>query len=126
MPAAGEAGLPFVVCDRPNPITGLESEGNRMAAGFESFVGVADYPMRHAMTAGELALPFHGKLGWGRELRVVRMEGWRRGMGWEKTRLPSVLPPPERHGRRHAPPLPGNPPAGWDQRQRGARVHQAR
>lgn len=98
MQAAGEAGLPLIVCDRPNPITGLLPEGNLVAPGFESFVGIAACPMRHGMTVGELALLFHRELGWGGEVHVARMEGWRRGMWWEETGLPWVMPSPNATG----------------------------
>ncbi len=96
--AAGEAGLPLIVCDRPNPITGLHPEGNLVAPGAESFVGIAAYPMRHAMTLGELALLFRGEHGWGGDVHVVRMAGWTRSMWWEQTGLPWVPPSPNSTG----------------------------
>jgi uncharacterized protein YbbC (DUF1343 family) len=96
--AAAAAGLPLIVCDRPNPITGLHPEGNLVAPGCESFLGIAPYPIRHAMTAGELALWFRDELGVGGDLRVVRMEGWSRSMWWEDTGLPFVPPSPNSTG----------------------------
>lgn len=95
---AGEAGLPFIVCDRPNPITGLHPGGNVAERGFFSFVGVAGYPMRHAMTVGELALLFRGEYGMGRQVHVVEMEGWRREMWWDQTGLCFVPPSPNSTG----------------------------
>ncbi len=96
--SAAAAGLPLIVCDRPNPITGLHPEGNLVAPGCESFLGIAPYPIRHAMTAGELALYFRDELGVGRDVHVVRMAGWRRSMWWEDTGLPFVPPSPSAPG----------------------------
>ena len=55
MEACGEAGVRFVVLDRPNPIGGLLREGPLLVAGFESFVGLHPTPMRHGLTVGEVA-----------------------------------------------------------------------
>jgi uncharacterized protein YbbC (DUF1343 family) len=51
-------------------------------------------PMRHAMTAGELAGMFNSEFGIGCELEVIKMEGWRRAMWFEDTRMPWVMPSP--------------------------------
>jgi uncharacterized protein YbbC (DUF1343 family) len=53
--ACARAGCEVVVLDRPNPIGGLEVEGNLIRSGFTSFVGLYPVPMRHALTLGELA-----------------------------------------------------------------------
>ena len=50
--AARKHGVPVVVCDRPNPIGGLQTEGPMLEPGFESFVGLYPIPMRHGMTVG--------------------------------------------------------------------------
>ena len=76
--AASEAGLPFVVLDRPNPINGDRMEGNLLDPAFASFVGVHPVPIRHGMTAGELARLIAGERGWTEPL-VVPMREWRRG-----------------------------------------------
>ena len=54
MEAAAEAGVRFVVCDRPNPIGG-EIEGAPQEPELLSFVGLYPLPVRHGQTAGELA-----------------------------------------------------------------------
>ena len=72
--ACGRAGLPVVVCDRPNPIDGVTIEGPMLDAGFESFVGMYAIPMRHAMTIGELALFFNDAGSLGAKVEVVRMQ----------------------------------------------------
>jgi uncharacterized protein YbbC (DUF1343 family) len=83
--AAARLGKPFVVLDRPNPLGGLRVEGPLLQAGFESFVGRAPIPLRHGLTAGELAR----QLG---EATVIPVEGWSRS-SWG-TGLPWVPPSP--------------------------------
>jgi uncharacterized protein YbbC (DUF1343 family) len=92
--AARKAGMPVVVCDRPNPIGGLAVEGPMLEAGFESFVGLYPIPMRHGMTIGELARMFNEHFGIGAKLEVVWMEGWTRAQYYDETGLPWVLPSP--------------------------------
>jgi uncharacterized protein YbbC (DUF1343 family) len=94
MEAARECGKRFVVLDRPNPINGIQLEGNILEPEFQSFVGMFPIPMRHGMTAGELALMFNQEFKIGCELEVVGMEGWRREMWYEDTNLPWVMPSP--------------------------------
>ena len=57
--ACARHGVPVIVCDRPNPIGGVEVEGEALVPGFESFVGQFPIPMRHGMTIGELARLFN-------------------------------------------------------------------
>jgi uncharacterized protein YbbC (DUF1343 family) len=94
MEAAREAGLPFVVLDRPNPINGVTVEGNLLEPAFATFVGMYPIPVRHGMTAGELARLFNQQFGIGADLTVVEVEGWRRGQWWDETGLPWVNPSP--------------------------------
>jgi uncharacterized protein YbbC (DUF1343 family) len=94
MEAAREQGKKFIVLDRPNPINGTTVEGNIHEAEFHSFVGMYPLPMRHGLTAGELALLFNKQFGIGCDLEVVKMEGWRRSMYYEETGRPWVLPSP--------------------------------
>jgi uncharacterized protein YbbC (DUF1343 family) len=92
--AARRYGLPIVVCDRPNPIGGVDVEGPVLAAGFESFVGQFPIPMRHGMTIGELARLFNDHFGIGAKLEVVAMDGWSRATYFDGTGVPWVLPSP--------------------------------
>lgn len=87
-------GVPIVVCDRPNPIGGLQIEGACLVPGFESFVGQFPIPMRHGMTMGELAALFNERWGIGASLEIVRMERWRRSTYGDHTGLPWVMPSP--------------------------------
>ncbi len=94
METAREAGIPVVVLDRPNPLGGLATEGPVLQPALRSFVGAYPIPVRHGMTIGELARLFNDAFGIGSELRVVAMEGWSRGMDFERTGLPWVPPSP--------------------------------
>ena len=94
MEAAGEAGIPFVVLDRPNPIGGVEVQGNVLDPAFASFVGMYPIPMRHGMTPGELARLFQGEFGVEAELGVAPLAGWSRGDWFPDTGLPWVAPSP--------------------------------
>jgi uncharacterized protein YbbC (DUF1343 family) len=92
--AAARRGLPVIVCDRPNPIGGVDVEGPMLQPGYESFVGLYPIPLRHGMTVGELARLFNEDFGIGAALEVVPMEGWWREAWWEATGLPWVMPSP--------------------------------
>jgi uncharacterized protein YbbC (DUF1343 family) len=94
MEACAQAGVRFVVLDRPNPVGGVVTEGPLLQAGFESFVGLHPIPLRHGLTAGELALWLNEARGIGCDLEVVPMEGWVRTMDWADTGLPFVPPSP--------------------------------
>jgi uncharacterized protein YbbC (DUF1343 family) len=91
---AGRLGLRVIVCDRPNPIGGAAVEGPMLESGYESFVGLFPLPMRHGMTIGELSVLFNEAFGLGAPLEVVPMDGWRRGMYFDETGLPWVMPSP--------------------------------
>jgi uncharacterized protein YbbC (DUF1343 family) len=94
MEAARDSGVPVVVLDRPNPIGGVEIEGPILVDGLSSFVGLHPLPVRHGMTVGELAVLFNESFGIACDLRVVRMDGWRREMDFAATGLPWVPPSP--------------------------------
>lgn len=94
MEAAGEAGIPFVVLDRPNPIGGALVQGNLLDPTLSSFVGRYPIPMRHGMTPAELARLFRGEFGVEADLHVVPLGGWHRGMFFEETGLPWRPPSP--------------------------------
>ncbi len=89
MEAAGEAKIPFVVLDRPNPVGGLRVEGPSVEPRWRSFVSEFPIPYVHGLTVGELARMVNG-LHWIStpcDLTVVPMRGWRRSMTWEDTGL---------------------------------------
>ncbi len=88
--AAGKSGKRVFVLDRPNPVTGTIIEGGMLEPGFESFVGIVNIPMRHGMTLGELAQFMNVEYALSADLRVVKMENWRRAMWFDETDLPWV------------------------------------
>jgi uncharacterized protein YbbC (DUF1343 family) len=94
MEAAGEAGIPLIVLDRPNPIGGVAVQGNVLDPAFATFVGLYPVPMRHGMTHGELARLFAAEFGIQVKLAVVPADGWRREMLFPDTQLPWVPPSP--------------------------------
>jgi len=94
MEEAARRKIPFMVLDRPNPITGTHVEGPMLDADLVSFVGYCPMPLRHGMTAGELARYFNGENKIGADLTVVAMEGWQRGDWWDSTGLSWVDPSP--------------------------------
>jgi uncharacterized protein YbbC (DUF1343 family) len=94
MRACKRHGIQVIVCDRPNPIGGIEIEGITLEPGNESFVGLFPIPTRHGLTMGELARLFNEEFGIGADLEVVEMEGWSRKMYGDDTRLPWVMPSP--------------------------------
>ncbi len=94
--ACFEVGVPVIVLDRPNPLGGLLVDGPGLDKEFRSYVGMYPVPYVHGLTIGELAVMAVRTKGWldlspaaaknGR-LRVIPMQGWRRGMQWEDTGL---------------------------------------
>jgi uncharacterized protein YbbC (DUF1343 family) len=105
MQAAARAGVAVVVLDRPNPLGGRsdDMEGGAVEPACESFVGLGCVPVRHGMTAGEIARLVRAGMPWGAprfakpidcDLTVVAMRGWRRSMHFDATGLPWVLPSP--------------------------------
>ena len=90
--AAAEAGLMFVVFDRPNPL-GSPIDGNLLDPAFASFVGVHPLPVLHGLTTGELARLLAAERGWPAPL-VVAMQGWQHGLWFDQTGLPWVQPSP--------------------------------
>jgi len=96
--AAAERRIPYLVLDRPNPITGGRVEGPILEAPQSSFVGLFPLPIAHGMTLGELATLVNEE-GWLKngvkaDLRVIKTEGWSRGLWYDETGLRWVKPSP--------------------------------
>jgi uncharacterized protein YbbC (DUF1343 family) len=94
MEAAKEAGIPFIVLDRPNPIGGDHVQGNVLEPERASFVGMYPVPMRHGMTPGELARLINDHFGVGADLHVMPVSGWKRDMWFDETGLTWINPSP--------------------------------
>ncbi|UCG30845.1 MAG: DUF1343 domain-containing protein [candidate division WOR-3 bacterium] len=66
------------VLDRPNPLSGSEVQGPAIDPGFESFVGLFSVPIRHGMTIGEMCSMLNQIHHLGADVRVIKLQGWRR------------------------------------------------
>ncbi len=96
MEEAKKAGIEFVVLDRPDPIRGDIVEGPVLDdLSLRKLTPTAYYPVpvRHGMTAGEMAL-FYNQEVKHPDLEIVRMRGWRRDMWYDQTGLPWTPPSP--------------------------------
>ncbi|MBQ8003773.1 MAG: DUF1343 domain-containing protein [Oscillospiraceae bacterium] len=87
--SCAEADREVIILDRPNPIGGDTVEGapaepkyagTHLLSGFE-------YPLRHGMTIGELALMYNDVKNIGAQVTVLRMQGWKRDMWYDETGL---------------------------------------
>jgi uncharacterized protein YbbC (DUF1343 family) len=92
--AAAETGTRVVVLDRPNPIGGMEIEGNVLDPEYRSFVGRYSVPMRHGLTMGEFARFVCSEGGITSDLEVIPMEGWRRECYFADIGIQWVFPSP--------------------------------
>ncbi|HEX6371854.1 MAG TPA: DUF1343 domain-containing protein [Longimicrobium sp.] len=97
MEEAAKRGIPFVVLDRPNPITDAQ-DGPVMDMAVREvtqvITGYYSVPLRHGMTAGEIARYFNETASVGADLHVVPVDGWRPDMWFEETGLRFVPPSP--------------------------------
>ncbi len=93
METCAHSRLRFVVCDRPNPIGGAV-EGAPQSTGYLTFVGLHPIPVRHGMTAGELARLFAAERRLDLDLVVCPARGWSRDVPFAATGLPWVAPSP--------------------------------
>ncbi len=94
--ACTKKGIEVVILDRPNPINGLTLEGNILKPEFSSFVGRHPMPVRHGLTMGEVA-QMHQTYWCGSNtgnVTIIGMRGYERGMSYEDTGLPWVIPSP--------------------------------
>jgi len=105
MRSAARHGKPFIVLDRPNPLTGFFSEGPILEAALANAdtampgrparaYALHPMPLRHGLTIGEMALYYNQELAIGADLHVVPMKGWSRDIWFDRTDLPWVKPSP--------------------------------
>jgi CubicO group peptidase (beta-lactamase class C family)/uncharacterized protein YbbC (DUF1343 family) len=80
---AARRKVAVIVLDRPNPIDGFQIEGP---------AGESSMPIRHGLTAGEVARALNGEKQIGADLSVVPMQGWRRDLWFDETGLPWADP----------------------------------
>ncbi|NTU52155.1 MAG: DUF1343 domain-containing protein [Chlorobiaceae bacterium] len=94
MEAAEGLDIEIMVLDRPNPLGGTIIEGPLLDPAFHSFVGVMPVPVRHGLTAGEIAHFYRSYRKLDINLSVIAMQGWSRSMLFPETGLPWVPPSP--------------------------------
>lgn len=92
MEAAADAGVAFIVFDRPNP-NGTFVDGPILEPEFTSFVGMHKIPLVHGMTVGELALMFKGE-SWLNiekplELNIIQLKNYQRTLPYSLPVKPS-------------------------------------
>ncbi len=104
---AAKARIPLFVLDRPNPIGGVEVEGPVADADKLSFTAYHTIPVRHGMTVGELARLYNAQRKIACDLRVVKMENWRRAMWFDATGQTWVNPSPNMRSLTEAALYPG-------------------
>jgi len=92
--AGAKARIPVIVLDRPNPIGGVAVEGPLLEAEQENFVNYHRLPVRHGMSAGELAGLVNDERGIGARLEVIPAQGWQRNLLYADTGLRWQNPSP--------------------------------
>ncbi|MCR3905426.1 MAG: DUF1343 domain-containing protein [Tenericutes bacterium] len=94
MMACKEFDKEFVVFDRPNPVGGLDVEGNILDIEYRSFVGYYPLTQRYGLTLGELSMMYNQEFEIGCKLHVVKMEDWSRADHFSDLNRHWVLPSP--------------------------------
>jgi uncharacterized protein YbbC (DUF1343 family) len=92
--AADSSGKPFVVLDRPDPVRADRVDGGVLDPKFRSYVGAYPVAVRYGLTPGELLRYLVGAGQVHANVTVVPMQGYRRSMWFDETRLPWVNPSP--------------------------------
>ena len=97
MEAAAAQGIPFLVLDRPNPIT-AQAEGPVMEPAMrnvgQAITGYYPVPLRHGMTVGEVARYVNEEFDVGADLTVIPADGWTGSTWFDATGLPWIDPSP--------------------------------
>lgn len=94
MESAEKYKIPYIVFDRPNPLSGVIIKGPRIRENLNSFVGGYKLPIRYGLTIGELALYFKKLKKLDMDLKIVKMENWRRENFYPDTGLFWNVPSP--------------------------------
>ncbi len=102
MKAAAEAGIGFVVLDRPNPINAVDIEGPVLDKPYNVLSSWHPVPLRHGLTSGELARWSVGEYGIGCDLSVVQCRGYKRRMWFDDMGLPWINPSPNMRNLKQA------------------------
>ncbi len=94
MMACKEFDKEFVVLDRPNPVGGIEVEGNILDIKYRSFVGYYPLTQRYGLTLGELSMMYNQEFEINCKLHVIKMSDWKRGNHYQDLNRHWVLPSP--------------------------------
>jgi len=104
---AAKAKVPVYVLDRPNPINGIDVEGALAEEDKLSFIAAHTTPVRYGMTIGELGQMMNTERKIGADLRVIKLEGWSRGMWFDETGQTWINPSPNMRSLTEATLYPG-------------------
>ena len=105
--ACAKSHTAVIVLDRPDPLGGSFVQGPLSDPGTESYVNVANIPVRHGMTLGELARWMNAKLDLHAPLSVVAMKNWQRGDWFDSTAQAWISPSPNLRSLNEATLYPG-------------------
>src|SRR2546428_4293885 len=94
MEEAARAGIPVVVLDRPNPITGSIVEGPVMDPDLQSFTGPHTIPVRDGLTIGEFGRLVAAERKIPVSLSVIPLAGWDRRLWYHENGPPWRNPSP--------------------------------
>ena len=79
MNICAELGISFIVLDRPNPNSGY-IDGPVLDMEYQSYIGMHEIPIVHALTVGELAMMIKGEKWIGNseklKLSVIKIDNW--------------------------------------------------
>ena len=79
MNICAELGISFLVLDRPNPNSGY-IDGPVLDMQYQSYIGMHEIPIVHALTVGELAMMIKGEKWIGNseklKLSVIKIDNW--------------------------------------------------
>jgi uncharacterized protein YbbC (DUF1343 family) len=92
--AADSSGKPFIVLDRPDPVRADLAQGGVLDPKYRSYVGAYPVALRYGLTPGELLRYLAGTGQVHANVTVVPMQGYRRSMFYDDTKLPWVNPSP--------------------------------
>jgi uncharacterized protein YbbC (DUF1343 family) len=94
MEESAKRDIEFIVLDRPNPLGGAAVEGPIADPAVKHITSYFAIPIRHGLTAGELAQWYNETAQLKARLKVVPMMGWNRKFLWRDTGLTFVGPSP--------------------------------
>ncbi len=94
MEEADKKLITFYVLDRPNPVTGEIVEGPVLDDSVRALTAYFKVPIRHGMTAGEIALMHAEAKGLYLKPEVVKMRGWTRRTWYDRTGMKWTNPSP--------------------------------